>query len=122
MLTADQKKDYDQAGCLLVSGLIPPETAAAAEAAMWRLIGASPNDPGSWADLRRGHSSFDSPELLACYTPAYLEAAAQLAGDDPTTYRPPRAAYAINVLPQEGEWTCPAPHIDHAIKEHGHTT
>src|SRR6266540_7124496 len=45
MLTADQKQEYDQAGCLLVSGLIPPETTAAAEAAMWRLIGASPNDP-----------------------------------------------------------------------------
>jgi hypothetical protein len=122
MLTDDQKQEYNQAGCLLVSGLIPPETAAAAEAAMWRIIGASPNDPSSWAELPRGHGSFDSPELLACYTPAYLAAAARLAGDDPATYRRPRAAYAIHVFPREGEWAWPAPHIDHAIKEHGHTT
>jgi phytanoyl-CoA dioxygenase PhyH len=122
MLTAEQEQDYHRNGCLLVTGLIPPEVAAAAETAMWRLTGASPEDPVSWAELPRGHGSYDSPELVACYTPEYLAAAAQLAGDDLVTFRPPRQGYAINVFPQPGPWNGPAPHIDHAIKEHGHHT
>ena len=122
MLTDEQQCAYENNGYLLVSGLIPAETAAAAEAAMWRLLGVSPNDPASWAEVPRGHSPFDSPELLALYTPEYLAAAAQLAGDDPESFRPPRRPYAINVFPQPGPWTWPRPHIDHAIKEHGHKT
>jgi hypothetical protein len=122
MLTHEQELEYHQTGYLLVSGLIPPETAAAAAAAMWRLSGASPTDPASWANLPRGHGSFDCPELVACYTPEYLAASARLAGDDPATFRPPRNGYAINIFPQAGEWTWPAPHIDHAIKEHGYKT
>jgi len=51
-----------------------------------------------------------------------LSAAAQLAGDDPAAFRPPARAYAINVFPSQGEWRWPGPHIDHAIKEHGHRT
>jgi hypothetical protein len=122
MLTEEQVRTYNEAGYLLISGLIPPETAAAAETAMWRLIGASPDDPASWADLPRGHQTFESPELVACYTPEYLAAAARLAGDDPAIFQPPRRAYAINVFPQPGPWVWPSPHIDHSIKEHGHKT
>ncbi len=122
MLTTEQKQAYDQAGYLLVTGLIPPEIAAAAEAAMWALLGAAPDDPASWADLPRGHGSFDSPELLACYTPAFLAAAARLGSDAPAPFRAPRSAYTINIYPRGGEWAWPAPHIDHALKEHGHKT
>jgi hypothetical protein len=122
MLTAEQQHSYDRDGYLLVPGLIPAETAVAAEAAMWRLLGVSPEEPESWAALPRGHGSFDSPELVACYTPAFLAAAAELAGDDPATVRPPCSAYTINIFPQAGPWTWPSPHIDHAIKEHGHHT
>jgi phytanoyl-CoA dioxygenase PhyH len=122
MLTEEQTRAYEEAGYLLVSGLIPPEISAAAEAAMWQVIGVRPDDPASWSDRPRGHQAFDSPEILACYVPEYLAAAAQLAGDDPATFRPPRQAYAINVFPQEGPWEWPRPHIDHAIKEHGHKT
>lgn len=122
MLTKEQRQSYESAGYLLASGLVPFEIGAAAEAAMWRLLGVSPTDPDSWAALRRGHGSFDSPELVACYTPAFLAAAAQLAGEDLATMHPPRSAYAINVFPRPGPWTLPSPHIDHAIKEHGHRT
>jgi ectoine hydroxylase-related dioxygenase (phytanoyl-CoA dioxygenase family) len=122
MLTAEQRRAYDEQGYLLVSELIPPETAAAAEAAMWRLIGASPDDPASWSELPRGHASFENPELVACYTPEYRSVAALLAGDDPAIFQAPRRGYAINVFPQAGSWVWPRPHIDHAIKEHGHRT
>lgn len=122
MLTEQQQHQYENDGCLLVSGLILPETAAAAEAAMWQLSGASPDDPAGWAELPRGHQTWESPELLACYAPEYLAAAARLAGDDPAGFRAPRRGYAINVFPREGPWEWPRPHIDHAIKEHGHKT
>src|SRR5205823_6027485 len=114
MLTKEQEADYNKNGYLLVSGLIPPETAAAAEAAMWRLLGVSPSDPAAWAELPRGHGTHESPELVACYTPEFLAAAAQLAGDDLETVRAPRRGYAINIFPVQGEWRWPAPHIDHA--------
>src|SRR5947209_381621 len=116
MLTDEQERAYEAAGCVLVPGLIPAEIAAAAEAAMWTLIGARPGDPASWAELRQGHQAYESPELRACYTPEYLAAAARLAGDDPATFRAPARAYAINVFPREGSWEWPRPHIDHAIK------
>ncbi len=122
MLTPEQQQAYERDGCVLLSGMFPVETASAAEAAMWRLLGARPDDPASWVDLPPGHQSWESPELLACYTPDYLSAAARLSGDDPESFRPPRRAYAINVFPREGEWEWPRPHIDHAIKEHGHRT
>jgi hypothetical protein len=122
MLTEEQRQSYEEDGYLLVSGLIPAEIAAAAEAAMWRLLGVSPTDREAWAELPRGHGSFDSPELVACYTPEFVAAAAQLAREEPGTLRPPRAGYAINVFPQPGPWNPPSPHVDHAIKEHGHKT
>src|SRR5437773_12469242 len=122
MLKEDQQRTYEETGYLLGSGLMPPEIAAAAEAAMWAVIGARPGDPASWAEAPRAHQAFESPEILACYTPAYLEAAAQLAGEEPGSLRPPKRPYSINVFPSEGPWQWPKPHIDHAIKEHGHRT
>jgi hypothetical protein len=121
-LTEEQAQQYVRDGYLLISGLIPDEISEAAEAAMWRVIGASPEDPASWAGLSAGHSTFDEPALVACYTPAFIEAAARLAGEDPVEFNPPKRAYAINIMPQQTEWSWPKPHIDHAIKEHGHHT
>src|SRR5687767_2771880 len=102
MLTDEQVQSYENAGYLLVSGLIPAEIAAAAEAAMWRLLQVSPTEPHSWAALSQDHDSFESPELVACYTPAFLSAAARLSSDDPGTFRAPRSAYTINLFPQPG--------------------
>ncbi len=122
VLTEEQERQYAAQGYLLVSGLIPAETAQAGEAAMWRAIGASPDDRATWAQVTSRHSTYEEPALVACYTPQVLAAAAQMADDDPSTFRAPDRGYAINVFPQEGEWNWPSPHIDHAIKEHGHHT
>ena len=117
ILTDEQERFYAEQGYLLVTGLIPAEIAREAEAAMRRLIETADGSGG-----HAGHQVFEEPALLACYTRPMLAAAARLAGDDPATIRPPSRAYAINVFPQEGEWQWPAPHIDHAIQEHGHKT
>lgn len=121
-LTAEQQAEYRERGYLLVSGLIPDDVSARAEAAMWRLIGADPRDPASWEGAGGGHAAYADADLVACYTPAVLDAAARVAGDDPATVRAPGKGYAINIFPQSGPWTWPGPHIDHAIKEHGHKT
>ena len=121
MLTAEQQDSYETNGYLLISGLIPDEIAERAEAAMWRCIGADPADPSTWT-VSKNHQTFESPELVACYTPEFLHAAAALAGEEGAGFRPPARGYAINVFPVEGEWRWPGPHVDHAIKEHGHKT
>jgi hypothetical protein len=122
ILTDEQRRGYTEQGYALISGLIPPETVTAGQAAMWRALQADPDDSASWTEIPAKHAAFDDAALAACYTPHVLAAAAELAGDDPQTFRPPSRAYVINVFPQPGEWTWPSPHIDHAIKEHGHKT
>jgi hypothetical protein len=123
MLTPEQRAFYDEQGYLLLSGLIPAEVAAAADAALWGLLGIAPGARDGWEAVARGHHTFESPELVACYTPAFLAAAAELAGDAPETVRAPKRGYCINVFPRAGaSWEWPRPHIDHAIKEHGHKT
>lgn len=122
VLTEAQVLQYAAESYLLLPGLMPDDTAATAEAAMWSLLQSHPDDPASWSNATSAHQVFDSPALLACYTPQMLEAAALLAGDPPDSIHAPKRAYAINVFPRPGEWQWPRPHIDHAIKEHGHKT
>jgi hypothetical protein len=126
MPSPEQLQFYEDQGYLLASGLIPAEVARAADAAMWRLLGVSPSDPAAWAGVAKGHHVFDSPELLACYTPDFLAAASELAEDErigpppPSIFRPPSRAYCVNTFPRAGQWEWPRPHVDHAIREHGH--
>ena len=47
MLSSQQLAQYDQDGCLLVSGLIPEDTLANAEATVWSVLGMDRNDPTS---------------------------------------------------------------------------
>ncbi|MCA1596237.1 MAG: phytanoyl-CoA dioxygenase family protein [Chloroflexi bacterium] len=122
VLTDEQRRGFDAQGYLLISGLIPPQTAAQAADAMWRALGADPEDEASWRTIEKGHRGIEEPALTAVYTPQVLQAAAELSGDDPATFRAPSRAYAINIFPTDGEWHWPSPHIDHAIKEHGHKT
>ena len=122
VLIESQIRRYLTDSYLLVSGLIHEDIAEAAETAIWSLLQARPDNPETWAKATAAHQVFDSPELLACYTPQMLSAAALLAGDPLETVTPPKRAYAINVFPRPGEWNWPRPHIDHAIKEHGHKT
>jgi hypothetical protein len=122
MLTPEQHAFYDEQGYVLVPGLVPGEIGTAAEKVMWELLQLSPDDPAAWPTGTQGHGAFASPELVACYTPGVVAAAAALAGDDPATLRPPSRGYCINIFPTAEEWRWPRPHIDHAIKEAGHTT
>src|ERR1700730_2365247 len=48
VLTEAMAHEYVAQSYLLVSGLIPEGVAAAAEAAMWQLLNASPDDAASW--------------------------------------------------------------------------
>lgn len=113
---------YESQGYLLCSGLIPPPLVEAAEAAMWRCIGATREDLSSWSRVPTAHITCDEPDLVALYTPAVLEMACRLSGDSSFTGEAPARAYAINLFPQAGEWQWPRPHLDHSIKEHGHHT
>jgi hypothetical protein len=122
VLTPEQQHLYETQGYLLASDLIPSDVAAEAEATMWQTLQADPNDADSWDKTRFEQRGFEEPALLACYNERLLAAAAQLAGDDPATVRPPGRAFALNILPQPGEWQWPRPHIDHAIQAHGHKT
>lgn len=121
-LSNEQRRMFDEQGYLLASGLIPPPAAAAAAAAIWRILQANPQDAASWEGIPKDHRVFDDPALGAVYTPQVMQAAAELAGDDPASLRTPTSGYAINVFPTAAEWHWPGPHIDHAIKEHGHKT
>src|SRR5215213_10167456 len=121
-ITPAQRRDYNEQGYLLRSGLIPPETAAAADHDLWQLLGIEPTRPESWEAVARGHHAYEAPELVACFTPAFLNAATALAGEEAGALRPPSRGYCIPIFPRSGPWEWPRPHIDHAIKEHGHKT
>lgn len=121
VLTEEQRRQFEEQGYLLVSGLIPPEVAERGEAALWQALGATPDDPTTWTDLPFS-GGYSAPELTTCFTPEFRAAAALLAQEDAATFRPQERVFTINVFPQEGEWQPHGPHIDHAIKEHGHRT
>ncbi|HET6383295.1 MAG TPA: phytanoyl-CoA dioxygenase family protein [Armatimonadota bacterium] len=121
-LNDDQVKEYQEQGFILVSGLIPDEIAAVAEAQMWNAVGVNPDDPASWPQRSRELQKYEEEAVVAVYTPELLQAAAQLTGEDPASFRRPSRPFPINVFPRDGEWRWPGPHIDHAIKEHGHKT
>ncbi|MCZ6677017.1 MAG: phytanoyl-CoA dioxygenase family protein [Candidatus Poribacteria bacterium] len=150
-LSQAQIEQSDREGYLLVSGLIPEEIAAKAEAAMWRCAGLDPDEPpASWENAPGGIRLYNDTDLKNCYTPQCLAAAAQLTGEDPSTFGKsdthPKTycapdfleaqergedltrffrwdcTYAINIYPSSGEWTVPTPHVDHSMQEHNHKT
>lgn len=108
VLSAEQCAQYQRGGYVLVSGLVPPDLAAAGQAAMERVA----------AGTKYGGTN--DPDIVRCYTPALLAAAAELGGGDPASYRAPTSALAIIAQPTAEPWHWPTPHIDHAIKDHGH--
>jgi len=123
-LSQDQIGQYLVNGYLQVSGLIPDEVVSRAEDAAWRCMGVDRNDPATWDDRPKGHPAYEDADLVACYTPALLAAAAQLGegAPDPSAYGAPRSGYCIHTFPTQEEWRVGGPHIDHSIKEHGHKT
>ncbi|MBD06874.1 MAG: hypothetical protein CME24_21310 [Gemmatimonadetes bacterium] len=119
-LSSKHLTDYVQDGFTLVSGLMGDSIATAAELAMWSCMKARPDDPDTWPDSFA--EGVDHPDIIACYTDAFLQVAAQLGGESSARFEAPGGALAINIFPTEEPWQPPGPHIDHAIKEHGHRT
>lgn len=118
IVTPEQKRHFEEQGYVLLSGLIPPEVSEAAAAALWRSIGATPDDPATWVNQPHFSGQKD-PAILACYTPQLCMAVAELA-DKETAFPPPGGAGALNVFPQEGPWRPQGPHIDHALPKDSH--
>ena len=123
-LSRDQVAHYVEHGYVQVSGLMPDDIVRRAEDAAWRCMGVDRSDPATWGDRPKGHPVFEDADLVACYTPAFLGAAAQLGegAPDVTSYRAPKSGYCIHTFPTEGVWRASRPHLDHSIKEHGHKT
>ncbi|MDA1191176.1 MAG: phytanoyl-CoA dioxygenase family protein [Candidatus Poribacteria bacterium] len=124
VLSPEQIASYFENGYLHVSGLIPDEISKRGEDAMWRNMGIDRDDPSTWDKRERGHTAFDDPDLVACYTEDYCTAAWQVSEGDLSRerFKPPSRGYSINTFPQEGEWRPHGGHLDHSIKEHGHKT
>ena len=118
ILSGEQRLAFERDGFLLVSGLIPDDVSARAEAAIWAAMGADPSDPSTWEGKPWG-SAHTHPDALAVFTPALAEAVDELSGEPRPDAKMPASAFAINVFPQEGEWSYPGPHIDHALEKDG---
>lgn len=133
-LTQAQIDAYHEDGYLLVSGLIPDDVSAKAEAAMWKLMEMDADDPSTWSLLpksadqyekRRGVVTFNGvqdPDLMACATKSYLTAVAQLLGEPIGSLHPPEAVHTQNLLQRNLEWELPRAHVDGIPKEHMHKT
>ena len=125
MLSQAQLAQYDRDGYVMVSGLIPEETIAAAEAAMWSVLGMDRDDPASWSPLPDNADGVTTvasqgvveqfglkdPALMACYTPAFYEAQSQLARKNEDAFhcrRPrPESVWARSVFPVVGKLESP---------------
>ena len=118
-LSDTQYTTYKRNGYLLVSDLIPRDIALQADACIWHNLGLSPNSLADWSSIPSS-GGYSAPEILSCYTTDFLAAAALLCDTDPSTIQQPSGALAINIMPQKKPWQWPNPHIDHAIKDHGH--
>jgi hypothetical protein len=118
VLTLPQMRQYEDEGYVLVHGLIEPDIASAAAAALYRGLGADPTDKATWANVPSG-SSHSAPEIVACFTPMICAAAAELANESLPELPAPSSTFTINVFPQEGPWKPHGPHIDHSLERDG---
>ncbi|MEM7133994.1 MAG: phytanoyl-CoA dioxygenase family protein [Chloroflexota bacterium] len=132
-LTTEQVNQYKRDGYLLVSNLFSGDIAEKAEAAMWRLMSMGRDDPQTWnqippeAEYNEARrivifNGVTDPDLLACATPEYLFAVAQLVGEGAQTLHPPQAIHTQNLLPAQLEPSIPHAHVDGIPREHQHKT
>ena len=130
MLSQEQLTQYDRDGYVLVSGLIPEETIANAEAAMWSVLGVDRDDPALWSPLpdetdgvktivSQGvveHFGVQDPALLACCTPAFYEVQSQLARENAGAFHcqkpQPEGIWARSVFPVSKDWDYSNGHVD----------
>ena len=124
ILTISQITFYLENGYLLVPGLIPHDLIIRAEQAMWGCMGLSVLKPEDWPGSFSGSAVYPDEDLIKVYTEELLNAAWQLSQGDleRSNFDPPDVGFAINTFPSEEEWAPHGPHLDHAIKEHGHKT
>jgi hypothetical protein len=124
MLTFSQIIFYIENGYLVVSGLIPDDIVVRSEQAMWNCMGLDIHKPHDWPGSFSGSAVYTDEDLIKVYTEEFLTAAWQLSQGDVerANFVRPRAGFAINTFPSEEEWRPHGPHLDHAIKEHGHKT
>jgi hypothetical protein len=102
----------------------PAPEVAAAEKVSWH----PRNDVSSYMkhEEDRGNlqtNGLQNADLMACATPRYLGAMAQLLGVPPDEMHPPQAVHTQNLLPRPGaERGEVRPHVDGIPKEHNHST
>jgi hypothetical protein len=132
-LTPEQLAQYEKDGFLLTSGLIPETVAEKAEAAMWNLMQMRSDDPETWQRIPaeaeyNDHRSvviyygIQDPALVACATPEFIHATAQLIGEAPDNLHPPEAIHTQNLFPVDKAWVMPKAHVDGIPREHRHKT
>jgi hypothetical protein len=123
-LSREQIEFYLENGYILASGLISDDITLRAEAKLWQELGITPDEPEGWKDAESLGWTEMSAEIRACYTPAFLRAAMQLAEGEPepTFFQPRKRHSVIPIFPEDGEWSHHGPHIDHAIRSHGEKT
>ena len=115
---------------MLVSGLIPEDTLANAEATMWSVLGMDRNDPTSCSLLpekadglitntNRGlveHFGLQSPELLACCTFAFYKVQELLAQKNLGAFHcqnsQSEAIWTLSVFPISNDWDYINGHVD----------
>jgi len=119
-LDPSRSRQYLREGCLLVPGLIPQDVIAEAVTGMWQGLGASPDDRDTWATLGPHPHLLKDARLLATYTDAVLEAAAQLVGEHVAGFSRPTHAFTINRVPREGDWRPNGAHLDYSLAELRH--
>lgn len=116
ILNDEQLTAFARDGFLLVSGLIPGDISARAEATLWRKMGASPTDRSTWSS-KPWASGHDDPEIVAVFTPEMAAVVDRLSEETVANWSPPGSGFALNVFPQDGEWSHHGPHIDHALEK-----
>jgi hypothetical protein len=118
VVTSEQIRQYGDEGYVLLSGLIGPEIADAAETALWKALGADPNDRSTWENVPIG-SAHEAPDIMACFTHLVRSAAAELANEGLPELPSPTSTFTLNIFPREGPWRPQGPHIDHALERDG---
>ncbi len=133
VLGAEQQEQFETDGYLVASGLIPDDVSSRAEAFMWELMGMDRTHPDSWTNLPKDvihleqrnlveQFAVKDKALLACCTPEFMAATAQLIHEPQESLHIPGSVQTQNVFPVAGPWKPPGYHVDGIPKENMHRT
>jgi phytanoyl-CoA dioxygenase PhyH len=109
IVSEEQIRFYRDQGFVLIPGLVRASIVQRARHMLSEQIPAG--HTGAW------HQVVKTPALLKCVTTGVCETAGQLEAIGSRLKRA-TSIYTIAVCPETGVWQWPAPHIDHAIREH----